>query len=256
MPEKLKTTSQTPQILFEDQHLMVISKPAGLLSQGEKTGDDNLVDWAREHVKRNYVGLVHRLDRNTSGAMVLAKRTKSAQRLTDSLQKGELKRSYLAWVQGELREKIRWRHFLLKDEKQNRSRVVAQGTPGARDAKEAALEVRPLMKSMLDGKQLVTLVEFVLETGRSHQIRAQAAHEKHALIGDFKYGGIETASISRPALHSYHLEFPHPMSRERLAFSAPLPEDFIRIGGSSLSDIDQLLRKSGSEMFGEARSPE
>src|ERR1700722_17281453 len=111
----MKPVSEAPLILFEDQHLIVISKPAGLLSQGEKTGDENLVDWARAYVKRNYVGLVHRLDRNTSGAMVLAKRTKSAQRLTDSLQKGELTRSYLAWVQGEVREKTRWRHFLLKD---------------------------------------------------------------------------------------------------------------------------------------------
>src|SRR6185312_17156504 len=95
---KAAQTVFTPKILFEDQHLIVLSKPAGLLSQGEKTGDENLVDWLRTYLGRPYVGLVHRLDRNTSGIMVVAKRTKSAQRLTDALQKGDLHRSYLGWV--------------------------------------------------------------------------------------------------------------------------------------------------------------
>jgi 23S rRNA pseudouridine1911/1915/1917 synthase len=241
---------EAPLILFEDQHLIVLSKPAGLLSQGEISGDENLVDWLRVHVGRPYVGLVHRLDRNTSGIMVVAKRTKSAQRLTESLQNGEIRRSYLAWIGGELPAPSKWRHYLLKDEKQNRSRVVRQGT---HDAKEATLSVRPVLISELEG-QIVTLAEFVLETGRSHQIRAQAAHEKHPLVGDAKYGGLRTSLINRPALHSYHIEFPHPMSREILAFSAPLPQEFSRISKSSLSDIDRLLMSAGSEMSGEARS--
>ena len=242
---------ETPSLLFEDQHLVVLSKPAGLLSQGEKSGDENLVDWLRTYFGRHYVGLIHRLDRNTSGIMVVAKRTKSAQRLTESLQKGEIQRSYLAWIAGDLREPAKWRHFLFKDEKLNRTRVVRAGT---KDAKEAVLQVRPIIRSELDGN-LVTLAEFVLETGRSHQIRAQAAHEKHALVGDFKYGGLKNSLIDRPALHSYHIEFPHPMSREKLAFSAPLPQDFSRISKSSLLDIDLLLMKAASEMYGEVRSP-
>src|SRR6476620_8069363 len=106
-----------PKIIFEDQHLIVLSKPAGLLSQGEHKGDENLVDWLRAYLGRPYVGLVHRLDRNTSGLMVVAKRTKSAQRLTDSLQKGDLERTYLAWLVGNLKETVQWQHSLVKDPK-------------------------------------------------------------------------------------------------------------------------------------------
>ena len=101
-----------PKIIYEDTHLVVLSKPAGLLSQGEKTGDINLVDWLRDYFGRHYVGLVHRLDRNTSGIMVVAKRTKAAQRLTLALQKGELNRIYRAWLIGTLSQPVRWKHFL------------------------------------------------------------------------------------------------------------------------------------------------
>src|SRR4051812_9423392 len=156
-----------PAILFEDTHLIVLNKPAGLLSQGEHTGDKNLVDWLREYLGRPYVGLVHRLDRNTSGAMVVAKRTKSAQRLTDALQSGKLCRSYLAWVEGDLTKEVKWKHFLLKDEKKNIVRAVREGTP---HAQMAALSGKPVRSANYDGKKL-TLMEFVLETGRSHQIR-------------------------------------------------------------------------------------
>src|SRR6476646_8222582 len=90
----------TPKIIFEDPNLIVLSKPAGLLSQGEHKGDPNLVDWLRIYLGRPYVGLVHRLDRNTSGIMVVAKRTKAAQRLTEQLQSGKLERTYLAWLEG------------------------------------------------------------------------------------------------------------------------------------------------------------
>jgi 23S rRNA pseudouridine1911/1915/1917 synthase len=248
--------TDVPVILFEDPHLIVLSKPAGLLSQGEHTGDVNLVDWLREHFGRNYVGIIHRLDRNTSGAMVVAKRTKSAQRLTSSLQKGEIARSYLAWIEGSLTAPAKWKHFLTKDEKQNRSRAVKANHP---EAKEAILTVKPVTTSALAGPsrgEILTLAEFVLETGRSHQIRVQAATEKHPLVGDAKYGGIETPLIDRPALHSYHIEFPHPMTGVKMAFNAPIPEDFKGISKSNLSNIDHLLMQAGSEMFGEARSPE
>jgi 23S rRNA pseudouridine1911/1915/1917 synthase len=228
-----------PTIIFEDQHLVVLSKPAGLLSQGEKTGDDNLVDWLRGYFGRQYVGLIHRLDRNTSGIMVVAKRTKSAQRLTEALQSGELHRTYLAWIGGDLKQPQQWRHFLSKNEKTNTVRVV-KSAGGA--AKEAALRVRPLLSGQFHGS-LMTLAEFVLETGRSHQIRAQAAHEKHALLGDAKYGGLN--GFNRPALHSYQLSFPHPMSKEAMTFRAPLPEDFKSVSKSSL--LDKVLLQLESE---------
>ena len=212
----------SPRILFEDTHLIVLSKPAGLLSQGEHTGDENLVDWARAHFGRHYVGLVHRLDRNTSGLMVLAKRTKSAQRLTTALQNGELVREYLGWVHGTVAAPARWEHWLLKNPDTNESRVVAAGTAGA---KRAALEASPVRGGLWKNAPL-TLVEFRLETGRSHQIRAQAAAQGHALLGDANSGRAD--GFARPALHSHRISFPHPMPSGPpgpLSFEDPLPED-------------------------------
>jgi 23S rRNA pseudouridine1911/1915/1917 synthase len=210
-----------PKVLYEDQHLIVIDKPAGLLSQGEHRGDPNVVDWLRERLGRPYVGLVHRLDRNTSGLMVVAKRSKAATRLTDALQAGKIDRSYLAWVIGRLEEPTRWSHRLLKDERQNKTRVVTTG------GQTAALEATPVGSGRLAGTEL-TLVRFVLETGRSHQIRAQSAHEGYPLLGDVKYGGPGGPRFARPALHSAELRFPHPMDAEDAPlreFAAPLPED-------------------------------
>lgn len=211
----------TPQILFEDTHLVVLSKPAGLLSQGEHTGDRNLVDELRAHFGRHYVGLVHRLDRNTSGVMVVAKRTKAAQRLSLALQKDEITRSYLGVCVGQLTSEKNWKHRLLKDPQSNTVRVDASGS-------EALLRARPIRSFEIKGAAL-TLVEFVLETGRSHQIRVQCAHEGYPLLGDPKYGlknrNGNLPPFPRPALHSYRLRFRHPMSGEWLQFEAPLPAD-------------------------------
>jgi 23S rRNA pseudouridine1911/1915/1917 synthase len=216
-----------PKVIFEDQHLIVISKPAGLLSQGEITGSANVVDWLRKRVGRNYVGLIHRLDRNTSGLMVLAKRSKAATRLTDSLQKDELHRTYLAWVHGGFKHAGKqpetWRHWLLKNRDSNTVRVVAPNEPGAQ---EAVLFARPIGSGEWRAQEL-TLVEFTLLTGRSHQIRVQAAKEGHPLLGDLKYGG--DATFGRPALHSCSVRFPHPMSHAELRFEDQLPADMSAI---------------------------
>jgi 23S rRNA pseudouridine1911/1915/1917 synthase len=215
--------TSTPKILLEDTHLIVLDKPAGLLSQGEKTGDVNLVDWLRAYLGRPYVGLIHRLDRNTSGIMVVAKRTKSAERLTRALQEGSLTREYLAWVEGSLGppgKTLSWSHSLKKDERTNRTSVVKTGTPGA---KVATLKATPLQSGVWKGSPL-TLVRFRLETGRSHQIRAQAAHEGHALLGDRKYAAI-LEGFPRVALHSWKISFPHPMGGAVVSLEAPVPED-------------------------------
>ncbi len=223
----------SPSILFEDTHLIIIDKPAGLLSQGESTGDANVVDWARQYLSRNYVGLVHRLDRNTSGVMILAKRSKSATRLTDSLQEGLLKRNYLAWLVGRLGASARWEHWLIKNEQTNKVTAYRKSTA---QAKHSALIVEPIESGRFETLSL-TLAKFTLETGRTHQIRAQAMAEKLPLLGDVKYGADPlSARFGRPALHSYEIEFPHPISKEVLRFKAPLPKDMsaIRSGESSL----------------------
>lgn len=219
----LSAQSLAPRILFEDTHLLVLDKPAGLLSQGEHTGDANLVDWLRQYLGRPYVGLIHRLDRNTSGILVVAKRTKAAQRLTESLQQGRLERTYLAWIEGALQQPATWRHVLRKDEAKNFVTVVTGAA--AAQGKEAVLSVVPLERGQWQGT-IITLARFKLETGRSHQIRAQSAHEGHPLLGDVKYGS-KAANFGRPALHSHRIRFDHPMSREWLEFEAPLPADMV-----------------------------
>src|SRR5439155_138429 len=151
---------------------------------------------------RNYVGLVHRLDRNTSGLMVVAKRTKAARRLTEALQQGELDRRYLGWVVGKLPAEAEWEHWLLKDENTNKARVFRDWETRPEGAKVAKLRATPKGEGIYKGAAL-TLVEFILETGRSHQIRAQAAAEGFPLLGDVKYGRLGDPSFARPALHSH-----------------------------------------------------
>jgi len=216
--------SLSPKIIFEDKHIVVLSKPAGLLSQGEKTGDPNLVDWLRDYFGHYYVGLIHRLDRNVSGLMVVAKRTKAASRLSESLRTKDLVRYYLGWVHGDLKGKMVWKHFLVKNEATNEVKVFRHKKP---DSKEAMLCAQALASGALHGA-LLTLVLFNLQTGRSHQIRVQAAFEGHPLLGDVKY--LKKAKnvdlcFGRPALHSFLLELTHPMSGERLKFKDDLPED-------------------------------
>ncbi|HTL13037.1 MAG TPA: RluA family pseudouridine synthase [Bdellovibrionota bacterium] len=210
-----------PRVLFEDTHLLVVDKPAGLLSQGDVGGEPSLVDWLRVHVGRNYVGLIHRLDRGTSGLLVVGKRTKAAQRLTQSLQDGSLERRYVALLWGSLSAPATWRHHLIKDERKNEVRVARPSEPGAKDA---ALDVKPLTRGSLP-EGPVTLAEFTLQTGRSHQIRVQAAACGHPLVGDVKYGSDRARVLGRPALHSHFVSFPHPMTQERVEIKAPVPED-------------------------------
>jgi len=233
-------STPAPQILFEDKNVMVLSKPVGLLSQGAKKGEPNLVDWLRGYLGRHYVGLIHRLYRNVSGAMVVAKRTKAARRLTEALQKGEIRRIYVGWVRGDLKTERVLRHSLVKDAALNEVRVVSSLDP---KGKKAVLKVRPLKRRKWKGNAIM-LTQFELSSGRSHQIRVQCAAEKFSILGDRKYGGQsrrwDWKVLGRPALHASRLRFPHPISGEILEFEATLPEDMKRIGG----DVKTLTRKA------------
>lgn len=208
--------------LFEDPNLIVISKPHGLLSQGEIKGDQNLVDILRLYFGRQYVGLVHRLDRNTSGLMVVAKRTKSAERLSKSLRSGDLVRAYKAWIHGiiPIGSEQTWSDLIVKDAKSNFSKVVKSHP----DAKTAELHFKVLKNSHFD-QHPVSLVEFVLNTGRSHQIRVQAAHRGYHLLGDKKYGAQDR--YEGLALHSFMIQFCHPISGMALEFKEELPSRFM-----------------------------
>ncbi|MEO5667992.1 MAG: RluA family pseudouridine synthase [Bdellovibrionota bacterium] len=210
------------KIVFEDTHILVVDKMPGLLSQGGDAPGPNLVDLLREYFGRNYVGLVHRLDRNTSGLMIVGKRSKSADRLTQSLQKGDLTREYLAFLQGNVTQDLVWRDWLTKNEATNTVRCSSQETPGS---KLAVLGLKPVSKHAKG-----SLCRVKLETGRGHQIRAQAAHHGHPLAGDPKYAPADVAKIaSRQALHSAFLSFPHPMSHERMDFESTWPKDLAHL---------------------------
>ena len=228
-------------IIFEDQHLVVLQKPAGMLSQSDHSGQLSLVDALRTHFGRHYVGLIHRLDRNTSGIMIVAKRSKAAERLTAQLQDGRLKRSYLAWIEGALQDsghsqssenlgaetvsKIRWENWLLKNETTNEVKAYPPSTHKPHpNAKRAALHLSVLQHSERAGNP-ITLCRFELETGRSHQIRAQAAFHGHPLLGDRKYGS--KIEFPRPALHSHRIEFEHPLSHVPMTYECPLPPDLL-----------------------------
>ena len=223
------------RILFEDQHLIVLSKEPGLLSQGDSSGEISLVDLLRVHFGRNYVGLIHRLDRNTSGLMVVAKRSKSADRLSEQLRIGELVRQYHAVLWGSFKDprETLWEHHLKKDERTNEVRVVRPGIPGA---KIATLRVHPIkgFHHPVSGDP-ITLARFSLETGRSHQIRVQSEASGHPLIGDTKYGNRSSMALfSRPALHSATLEFLHPMTKEKMSFVERYSSDMLQFFSTEL----------------------
>lgn len=208
----MKKSDTSPKVLFEDPHLIVLSKPAGLLTQGGPPNTPHLVSWLQERWGRPYVGLIHRLDRNTSGLMVVAKRTKSARRLTQALQEGKICRIYQAVVSGVFPKEVQWTHWLKKNPETNEVKAFTKENPGS---KIAILKGR-LLKTLSEN---ASLVEFQLETGRSHQIRVQSAFEGFPLLGDRKYGNVtQNLKPEALALHSCELSFPHPMTGETLTF--------------------------------------
>jgi 23S rRNA pseudouridine1911/1915/1917 synthase len=210
-------------VLFEDNHCLAVCKPAGILVQGDRTGDATLVDQAALYLRGRYgkpgrvfVGVVHRLDRPVSGVLLLARTSKAAARLSEQFRSGRVHKTYLALVQapppgsaGHLE------HHIEKDPERNRSRVVAAGTEGSRRAR---LHYR--VRSQHAGG---TLLEVVPETGRSHQIRVQLAACGAVIVGDVRYGSRHELG-SMLALHASRLEFEHPTRHERVSVEAPLPD--------------------------------
>ncbi len=209
-------------ITYEDNHLIGLSKKAGLLSQGgpkDVISLPDVLDTYRREAEgkpgKAYIGLVHRLDRNTSGAMVVAKTSKAASRLSKLFhdRAEELQKTYLAWIErwpdareGELVHRLR------------RERGVTKlAAPGDDDAREARLHYEVVARGKLSAR-----VEIKLGTGLPHQIRAQFSHIGHPLWGDKKYGG---TPWRRHALHALSLVFPHPVGGEVITVMAPVPDD-------------------------------
>ena len=213
------------QIVFEDNHLLVINKLPGQLVQGDKTGDLSLLDLIKNFIKIRdnkpgnvFLGLVHRIDRPTSGLVIYAKTSKALSRLTQMVKNREMKKTYWAIVpKVEIPKQQRLVHYLQKNEKNNKSTVFPKVTEGA---KEAILNYEII--KVLDNFQLL---EVDLETGRHHQIRAQLSKIGVPIKGDLKYGAARSNPDGGIHLHARKLQFVHPVSLEQLTLTAPVPKN-------------------------------
>lgn len=220
----------TLDVLYEDNHCLAVNKPAGLPSQGDESGDSTLVDIAKDDLKRRYgkpgnvyLGLVHRLDRPTSGVVLLARTSKAAARLAEQFREGTIEKTYWAIVEGapDADEGI-WTDRLEKDRRANASRVLEEAEEGG---KEARVEFR-VLRRWPDAAKL----ELRPMTGRSHQLRVQLASRGLPILGDERYGArsriMAADGRTRIALHARSLRFRHPTRPESIEVEAPVPADW------------------------------
>lgn len=217
------------QILYEDNHIIAISKTCHEIVQGDKTGDTPLSEMVKAYIKEKYnkpgevfLGVTHRLDRPTTGVVLFARTSKALTRLNAMFQSHEqIRKTYWAIVEkkdGLLgHETIRLEHYLWRNEKQNKSFVVKLGT---KDAKRAVLTYKAIAQS-----DRYTLLEINLETGRHHQIRCQLAAIGCPIKGDLKYGAKRSNPDGGISLHARRIEFIHPVSKLPICITAPVPND-------------------------------
>ncbi|NNE08098.1 MAG: RNA pseudouridine synthase [Gemmatimonadetes bacterium] len=236
------------KVLYEDNHLLVVSKPAGQIVQGDKTGRRSLVDEAKNWLKQKYgkpgnvyLGLVHRIDRLSSGVVVLAKTSKAGSRLSEEFRKRGPAKVYWAQVEGKLPEEAAWVDMLKRTD--YASRVVE-----APDGKEARLRFRRLAYSAG-----VSLAEITLETGRHHQIRVQFAYRGHHILGDRRYGSMIPFAPDAIALHARSITLRHPTKGEEMTFTSEPPPEWNTVGAPPAGG--QSNRRMG-QSGGKARSPD
>ena len=215
---------EKPAILFEDNHVVVAVKPPNLLTQGDDTGDANLLDQIKEYVKEKYnkpgeayIGLVHRMDRPVGGLLCFARTSKAAARLSEQVRVHELNRQYVCIVEGDAPDQFTYVDYLAKDTENNKVAVVPAYLKLQMQAKEAILHGRTIARR--DG---LSLVAIQLETGRAHQIRVQMQHAGFPLWGDNRYGNGKRGQ--QIALWGFRLSFAHPITKEQMLFIAPTPE--------------------------------
>ncbi len=215
--------AERPRVLLEDNHLLVLQKPFGMLSQGDPTGDLSLLDWGKAYLKERYqkpgqvyLGLVHRLDRPTGGVMVFARTSKAAARLSSQFRERQVKKTYLAVVEGEVEGEGRLTHYLARVGGKN---LVRAFTEPRAQAKEAVLDYRAL--ACAGGR---TLVQVVPLTGRRHQIRVQLRQLGHPIVGDVKYGKTQPLADRCIGLLAYRLELTHPVRKEPVVIRADWPQ--------------------------------
>ncbi len=210
-------------ILYEDNHLLVVNKRSGELVQPDTTGDPALEETLKEFIRRRdgkpgnvFLGVVHRIDRPVSGAVVFAKTGKALARLNEMIKNREIGKTYWAITEGmPSPEEGTLVHHLVRDGKTNKSRVYDRP---AKDSKEARLVYR-----LIGASTNYRLIEIELQTGRHHQIRAQLSKIGCPIRGDLKYGASRSNRDGSISLHSRRLEFIHPVRKEPIRITAPVP---------------------------------
>lgn len=212
-------------IIYEDNHLIAVNKPVGVLVQGDSTGDEPLSEKVKSYIKHKYnkpgnvyLGVVHRLDRPTSGAIVFAKTSKALSRLNKQFSQRKTEKTYWALVSNKPeKQKARLEHFLKRNTKQNKSYAYIKEIP---NSKKAILNYK-LIKELNN----YYLLEINLETGRHHQIRSQLSFIGCPIKGDLKYGAKRSNSDGGIHLHSRELRIEHPVKKIEICFKADLPKD-------------------------------
>lgn len=213
------------RILYEDNHLVVVNKLPSEIVQGDKTGDVPLSEDVKAYLKEKYqkpgsvfLGVVHRIDRPVSGGVIFARTSKGLARLNEMLQKRQLTKKYWAVVKNLPQEaEGKLEHFLLKNEKQNKSYVVESTKPGARKAE--------LLYRVIASGDNYHLLEIELLTGRHHQIRAQLSAIGCPIKGDMKYGFDRSNEDGSIHLHARQISFVHPVKKELVSLVIPVPQD-------------------------------
>lgn len=213
------------QVVYEDNHIIVVNKAASEIVQGDKTGDKPLSEIVKQYIKEKYekpgnvfLGVTHRLDRPVSGLVIFAKTSKALSRLNEMFKKGEIKKTYWAIVKNAPpKQEEELIHYLVRNEKQNKSYAYDKEV---KDSKKAVLSYKCIAKS-----DNYYLLEINLQTGRHHQIRCQLAKINCPIKGDLKYGFPRSNTDGSISLHARKVSFLHPVSKEKIELEAPVPED-------------------------------
>lgn len=212
-------------VLYEDNHIIIINKAAGEIVQGDKTGDKSLCDTMKQYIKEKYakpgnvfIGLPHRLDRPVSGVVVFAKTSKALERLNGMFRDGNVKKIYWAITKGKpLKAEGEISSWILRNEKMNKSFSYPKEVKGSKHAL--------LSYTLKATSQNYNLIEVELKTGRHHQIRCQLASIGCPIKGDLKYGAQRSNPDGSISLHARYIEFIHPVSKQLIQVTAPVPAD-------------------------------
>ncbi|MDD6517066.1 MAG: RluA family pseudouridine synthase [Prevotella sp.] len=227
------------QVVYEDNHIIIVFKQSGEIVQGDKTGDRPLSETVKEYIKAKYhkpgnvfLGVVHRLDRPVAGLVVFARTSKALARLNEMFRKGDIHKTYWAITKNMPKEpQATLTNWIVRNERQNKSYAYDREVP---DSKKALLSYR-----VIGHTDHYHLLEVHLMTGRHHQIRCQLAHIGCPIKGDLKYGAQRSNPDGSISLLSHEMTFVHPVSKETIHVVAPLPDDNLWRALAPVADVDK-----------------